>query len=99
MISVKKYHPSFGGNWNNEAKCGSRYSNWNKSPLNLNSTKSSRGVTDTVDNKLLLVAKLNGLLADFFTLLRSLKRWTAKHTATAPVWVSSYAKVLTGGSL
>jgi hypothetical protein len=40
-------HPHFGGNWNNSAKCGSRRSNWNNSPLTLNSNNSSRGVTDT----------------------------------------------------
>ena len=101
IIQVKKYNlrPNFGGNWDNGANCGSRYSKWNNSPLNLNSNNSSRGVADTADNNLPLVAGLNGLLADFFTLLRSLKRWTAKHTATAPVWVSSHAKVLTGDSL
>ena len=37
IVPVKKYYsrPKFGGNWNNEAKCGSQCSKWNKSPLNL----------------------------------------------------------------
>jgi hypothetical protein len=40
-------HPKFRGNWDNSVKCGSRTSNWNNSPLNLNSNKSSRGAADT----------------------------------------------------
>jgi len=36
-----------GGNWNNGANCGSRYSNWNNSTLNLNSNNGCRAVADT----------------------------------------------------
>lgn len=39
--------PHFGGNWNNGSKCGSRGSNWNNSPLNLNSNIGARGVAET----------------------------------------------------
>ena len=36
-----------GSNWNNSANCRSRYSNWNNSPLNLNSNISLRRYADT----------------------------------------------------
>ena len=89
-----------GSNWNNSSKCGSRYSKWNNSPLNLNSNKSSRSVTATVDNKNIpLVAGLNGLLADSFTLLRFLKKMTAKYTATAPLGLVGKPKILVGDLL
>lgn len=35
------------GNWNNGVNCSSRRSNWNNSPLNLNSNYSGRRVCDT----------------------------------------------------
>jgi len=86
-----------GGNWSNSAKCGSRYSKWNNSPLNLNANKSSRSVTATADNNNIpQVAGLNGLLADLFTLLRSCKKWTAKYTATAPLGLVGKPNVLAG---
>lgn len=40
-------HPLFSGNWNNGAYCGSRGSNWNNSPLTLNSNIGVRGVSET----------------------------------------------------
>jgi hypothetical protein len=89
-----------GSNWNNSSKCGSRYSKWNNSPLNLNSNKSSRSCTATVDHKnILLVAELNGLLADSFTLLRFSKEMTAKYTATAPLGLVGKPKILVGDLL
>jgi hypothetical protein len=66
--------PKFGGNWDNGAKCGSRSSNWNNSPLNLNSNNSSRGVTDTD-------AEPNSL-ADPLSLSDRPKAGTAKHATT-----------------
>lgn len=39
--------PLFGGNWNNGSNCGSRSSNWNNSPLNLNVNNGCRGSSDT----------------------------------------------------
>ena len=33
---IQKLRAKLGGNWNNAAKCGSRASNWNNAPLNLN---------------------------------------------------------------
>lgn len=75
-------HGILGGNWNNSAKCGSRSSNWNNSPLNLNDNNSARGVTDTEDNT--LVAGPHGPLADSLTLSRCVNALTAKHQATAP---------------
>lgn len=39
--------PLLGEQWNNGSQCGSRGSNWNNSPLNLNSNNSARGVTET----------------------------------------------------
>jgi len=89
-----------GSNWNNSSKCSSRSSKWNNSPLNLNSNKSTRGVTATADNKdVPLVAGLNGLLADSFTLLRFLKEMTAKYTATAPLGLVGKTNVLAGDLL
>lgn len=73
-----------GSNWNNSVNCGSRSSNWNNSPLNLNSNNSGRSVTDTEIESNRFVAGPYGPLADILTLLRSAKAWTAKHTATAP---------------
>jgi len=35
----------FSSNWNNRSKCGSRSSNWNDGPLNLNSNNSSQAVS------------------------------------------------------
>ena len=89
-----------GSNWNNSSICGSRSSKWNNSPLNLNSNKSSRSCTATVDHKnILLVAELNGLLADSFTLLRFSKEMTAKYTATAPLGLVGKPKILVGDLL
>ena len=69
------------GNWNNSAICRSRSSNWNNDPLNLNSNKSARGVTDT--GKSCFCRKPYGPLADRSTLLRSPYGWTAKYAAAA----------------
>ena len=66
-----KRRPLFGGNWNNSANCGSRYSNWNNAPLNLNSNYSSRGVADTD-------AKHNSL-ADLLSLSVTAKYTTTDH--------------------
>jgi len=100
MNKVEGYRAQFSINWNNSAKCGSRSSKWNNSPLILNSNKSSRSVAATVgNNDIPLVAGLNGLLADSFTLLRSLKRWTAKYTATAPLGLVGKPNVLAGDLL
>ena len=95
---VKRYNRAkLGGNWNNSLICSSRSSKWNNSPLNLNSNKSTRGVTATADNNFIpQVAGLNGLLADLFTLLRSCKKWTAKYTATAPLGLVGKPNVLAG---
>jgi hypothetical protein len=38
--------PGFGGGWGNGVNCGSRGSEWNNSPLTLNSNVSSRGVAE-----------------------------------------------------
>lgn len=60
-----------GGNWNNAAKCGSRASNWNNSPLNLNANISGRGVADT---DALCISRLPySPLADLYTLLEHSK--------------------------
>ena len=100
MNMVKGCCAQFGINWNNSSKCSSRSSKWNNSPLNVNSNKSSHGVTATSDNKHIpLVAGLNGLMADSFTLLRFLKEMTAKYTATAPLGLVGKPKVLAGGLL
>lgn len=100
MDMVKGYRAKLGGNWNNSSKCSSRSSKWNNSPLNLNSNKSARSVTATADNKNIpLVAGLNGLLADSFTLLRFFKKMTAKYTATAPLGLVGKPKVLVGDLL
>jgi len=94
------YRAKLGSNWSNSVKCSSRYSKWNNSPLNLNSNKSSRSVTATAGNKILpLVAGLNGLLADIFTLLRSLKKLTAKYTTTASMELVGVPNVLMGNLL
>lgn len=61
-------------------KCSSRSSNWNNSPLNLNSNNGSRRVTDTADMN--NIAESYGLLADPFTSLRNCKKLIAKYTAT-----------------
>ena len=61
---VKRYRVIFGGNWNNGAKCGSRYAKFNNAPLNLNSNISGQGASDTVE------LTINSLLAGCFTLLR-----------------------------
>ncbi len=72
------FRVKLGSNWNNSVKCSVRYSKFNNAPLNLNSNISTRGFTATVDNNYIpLVAGLNGLLADSFTLLRFLKEMTA----------------------
>jgi hypothetical protein len=100
MNKVKRYRAKLGGNWNNSVKCSSRYSKWNNSPLNLNSNNSTRACTATADNKhILLVAGLNGLLADFFTLLRYCKKLIAKYTAAAPLGLVGKPNVLVGDSL
>jgi len=91
-------HGLLGGNWNNSAKCGSRSSNWNNSPLNLNSNNSARGVTDTVESHS-LVAGPNGPLADPFTLLRRGVFRPAKHKATAPRWLVGSPNASAGGLL
>lgn len=36
-----------GGNWNNAVNCGSRYSNWNNAPSNVNTNIGGRGASDT----------------------------------------------------
>lgn len=46
--------------------CGSRSSNWNNSPLNLNDNNSARRVTDT--EVYVLGRKLNSPLADLHTM-------------------------------
>lgn len=74
-------HSILGSNWDNSVKCSSRSSNWNNSPLNLNSNNSARGVTDT--EKSCFSRKPNGPLAGFYTLSRSRKLRTAKYTAAA----------------
>lgn len=66
-------------NWNNSVNCSARSSNWNNDPLNLNSNKSTRGVTDT--GKSCFCRKPYGPLADLSTLLRSSLERTAKYTA------------------
>lgn len=86
-----------GGNWDNGVKCGSRSSNWNNSPLNLNSNNSSRGVTDTEVNNGSIVAGPYSPLADILTLLRRAFALTAKHTATAPLGLVGKPKALAGG--
>ena len=87
LVRVKRYsvHGKLGGNWDNAAKCGSRSSNWNNSPLNLNSNNSARGVTDTDRPIFYRVAGLHGLLADCLTLMRYFNKLTSKYTATAPL--------------
>ena len=47
QAGMLKPRPLFGSNWSNSAKCGSRGSNWNNSPLNLNTKIGAQGVTDT----------------------------------------------------
>lgn len=69
------------GDWNNEVKCGSRRSNWNNSPLNLNSNISARSVTDT--EELCICREPYSPLADISTLLIQ-DIGLAKYTATAP---------------
>ena len=89
-----------GSNWSNSSTCGSRFSVWTDSPLYLRSSSSGRGCTATVDHKnILLVAELNGLLADSFTLLRFSKEMTAKYTATAPLGLVGKPKILVGDLL
>lgn len=87
-----------GGNWNNSAKCSSRSSNWNNSPLNLNSNNSARRVTDTADI-FSLVAESDGPLADPFTLSRNRFLLTAKHKATAPLGLVGFSKARVGGPI
>ena len=100
MNTVKGCRAKLGGNWGNGSICGSRSSFWPHSPLNLNSNKSTHGVTATADNNYIpQVAGLNGLLADSFTLLRFLKEMTAKYTATAPLGLVGKPKVLAGDLL
>jgi len=94
------FRVKLGSNWNNSSKCSVRTANFNNSPLNLNSNKSTREFTATSGNKdIPLVAGLNGLMADSFTLLRFLKEMTAKYTATAPLGLVGKPKVLAGGLL
>lgn len=38
-----------GGNWNDGANAGSRYSNWNNSPTNSNNNIGARGVCEDVN--------------------------------------------------
>lgn len=90
-------HGILGGNWNNSAKCGSRSSNWNNSPLNLNDNNSARGVTDTEGNT--LVAEPYSPLADLFTLSRYGQLLTAKHKATAPCGLVGQPNVRLGDLL
>ncbi len=73
---VRGYRGILGSNWNNSVNCSSRSSNWNNSPLNLNSNNSSRGVTDT--EQCASCRKLNSPLADSCTLSSE-----AKYTTTA----------------
>lgn len=72
-------------NWNNSAICSSRSSNWNNSVLDLNSNKSARGYSDTVLS--------NSPLAECYTLLRHLKRLTAKYTTTTYTMLVNKMKV------
>ena len=72
-------------NWNNSVNCSSRSSNWNNSPLELNSNKSARGCSDTVWS--------NSPLAECYTLLRYLKRLTAKYTTTTYIMLVNKMKV------
>lgn len=65
MFKVCGYRGIIGSNWNNSVNCSSRSSNWNNSPLNLNSNNSARGVTDT--EVYVLSRKLNSPLADSYT--------------------------------
>ena len=76
-----------GGNWNNGVKCSSRSSNWNNSPLNLNSNNSARRVTDT-ERTYSQVAGPHGPLADHYTLSRGKIPLTAKHATTGSPWAS-----------
>lgn len=84
-----------GGNWDNSVNCGSRSSNWNNSPLNLNSNNSSRGVADT-EGLCSTVAESNCPLADICSLLLRLVGLVAKHTAAAPLGLVGKPKALAG---
>jgi len=85
-MGIKMYiRRKLGGNWNNRVKCGSRSSNWNNDPLNLNSNNSSRGVADTEGYGVSMTAGLNDPLADLYTLSRYSIELTAKYTAVAPL--------------
>lgn len=81
------------GNWNNGVICGSQSSNWNNSPLNLNSNNSGRGATDT-ESFIVGNAELNCPLADIFTLLIYVKSYTAKYTTTVSQGLVTKVKVL-----
>lgn len=81
------------GNWNNGVNCGSRSSNWNNSPLNLNSGSSGRGAADT-ESFIVAHAGLNCPLADIFTLLLYVKSYTAKYTTTVSQGLVTKVKVL-----
>jgi hypothetical protein len=45
------YRGALGGDWNNAARCGSRASDWNNSPLHLGANGSGRGVAESVDSQ------------------------------------------------
>jgi hypothetical protein len=46
------YRARLGGLWNDGSRCGSRASDWNSSPLALNSYASARGVAEPAANRL-----------------------------------------------
>jgi hypothetical protein len=50
----------FGGNWNDGANSGSRFSNWNNAPTNSNNNIGARGVCEG-RNKALLLRQVYGL--------------------------------------
>ena len=73
---VRGYRGFLGGSWNNGVICGSRSSIWSRSPLDLDSNVSGRGVADT--EQCASCRKLNSPLADSCTLSSE-----AKYTTTA----------------
>ena len=47
-MNKDKHAALLGGNWNDGANAGSRYSNWNNAPSNSNNNIGSRGVGDEI---------------------------------------------------
>ena len=60
-MNKDKHAALLGGNWNNGANAGSRYSNWNNAPSNSNNNIGSRGVGDEIFGFFTKLAILYGL--------------------------------------